>query len=75
MIEHDVHGLLVPPRDAVALAGATKELLGDPGRRARLGAQGRRRHRESYSAQNLVQRVEEIYESLWAERSRARDRR
>lgn len=68
LIEHDVHGLLVPPRDPVALADATRELLSDPGRRMRMGVEARRRHSEHYSGAALVACMEEIYESLWAER-------
>jgi glycosyltransferase involved in cell wall biosynthesis len=36
-------GILVPPRDPAALAEAVVELAGDPGRRSRMGASGRRR--------------------------------
>jgi len=38
-----VSGLLVPPNDPGALAGAISRLLDDPGLRARLGAAGRER--------------------------------
>lgn len=75
LIEHGVHGLLVPPRDPVALAAAARELLSDPERRTRMGEQARRRHRESYSASTLVERMEEIYEALWADRRRGLGRR
>lgn len=68
LVEHGVHGLLVEPRDPAALAAATLELLGDPERRRRMGEAGRRRHHESYSARNLVECMEEIYEELWAGR-------
>jgi starch synthase len=36
-------GLLVPPDDPAALAGALNALIGDPGRAAAMGAAGRKR--------------------------------
>jgi D-inositol-3-phosphate glycosyltransferase len=42
-------GLLVPPRNPAALAGALAELLGDPDRRRRFGAAARRRAVDRYS--------------------------
>lgn len=41
LIEDGVTGLLVPPGDATALAGALEALQADPGLRARLGGAGR----------------------------------
>lgn len=68
LIEHGVHGLLVPARDPAALAEATRELLADPERRREMGDRGRLRHRESYSVRALVECIEGIYESLWRRR-------
>ena len=48
-VEHDVTGLLVPPRDAGALRNAILRLLADPGLRARLGTAARERARERFS--------------------------
>ena len=42
-VEHDVTGLLVPERDAYALADAIHELAGDPALRLRLAVAARRR--------------------------------
>lgn len=42
LVEHERNGLLVPERDALALANALDQLLCDPGQRASLGAEARR---------------------------------
>jgi len=46
-----VSGLLCPPGDAAALAGAIKELLGDPERRLRMGQAGCRDVAERFTAE------------------------
>jgi glycosyltransferase involved in cell wall biosynthesis/O-antigen/teichoic acid export membrane protein len=43
LVETEVTGLLVPPRDTPALAAALERLLGDPALRRRLGDSGRDR--------------------------------
>jgi glycosyltransferase involved in cell wall biosynthesis len=48
-IEDGVTGLVVPPRDPLALRAALERLLTDPELRADLGANARRRAEESYS--------------------------
>lgn len=58
--------VLVPPADAGALAGALLELLGDPERRAMIGAAGRQRVLERYTwrstAEATVQQYRETIE-------------
>jgi glycosyltransferase involved in cell wall biosynthesis len=59
-VEDDVTGVLVPPGDIPALRAAIGALLGDPERRARLGAAGRARVPTfDAAAETMV----EIYES------------
>lgn len=65
LVEDGVHGLLVEPRDPAALAVAVAELLRDPERAERLGAQGRERQLREYSLDAMVRHVEELYEELW----------
>jgi glycosyltransferase involved in cell wall biosynthesis len=43
LVEDEIGGLLVPPRDARAIAGALARLAADPALRARLGRAARRR--------------------------------
>jgi glycosyltransferase involved in cell wall biosynthesis len=49
VIRSPAHGLLVPPGDAAALAGALARLVGDPALRARLGAEAQRLVAERFS--------------------------
>lgn len=51
---------LVPPKDPRAIAIAVNALLADPGRRTRLGAEGRARARE-FLWPGIVDRIEEAY--------------
>ncbi|CAN5182662.1 hypothetical protein BH20ACT13_BH20ACT13_08980 [soil metagenome] len=50
-VEHDVTGLLVPPRDPAALRAALQRLLGDAQLRARLGTAGREKARAEFSSE------------------------
>ena len=59
-IEHGVSGLLLDdPTDGAELATALASLLGDPGRRATMGAAARERVRELFLAdRHLIQYVQ-----------------
>jgi len=59
-------GLLVPARDARALARAAGELLDDPGKRAAYGAAGVQRARQRYSWQRVAAQTEAVYVRLAA---------
>ncbi|WP_373303591.1 DUF3492 domain-containing protein [Streptomyces cinnamoneus] len=54
-------GLIVPPRDPAALAAACRALLGDPGRRARLGAAARARALELFTVEQNVSAFGAVY--------------
>jgi glycosyltransferase involved in cell wall biosynthesis len=71
LIEDGVTGLLVPPRDARALAAALGRVLDDKAFAERLGSAGRRRIVEQYSLERLVERHEQLYETLLAGKRRA----
>ncbi len=62
-VEDGVSGLLVPPRDPAALAGAIERLAGDEALRTRLAAAGKAVFAERFSATAMVRRYEELYEA------------
>lgn len=66
LVDHGVSGLLVPPGDARALAGALLELAGDPPRRRALGEAARERARRELSMELFARRHEALYEALLA---------
>jgi glycosyltransferase involved in cell wall biosynthesis len=51
----DGGGVLIPPHDASAIAGALASLLGDPERRAEMGAAGRRTIEARYSLETMTE--------------------
>ena len=55
---------LVPPEDPSALAAAIRELLKDPGERARLGEAAARAAREAYSWDAVAERTLALYRQL-----------
>jgi starch synthase len=61
-------GLLVPPGDAAALAGAIGGLLADPERGAALGARARELAIERFGIDRCVAGYIEVYERIAAGR-------
>ncbi|MGE5273399.1 MAG: glycosyltransferase family 4 protein [Verrucomicrobiota bacterium] len=61
-------GLLVPPDDEEALAGAVLALLGDPTRAAAMGEAGLARAKSEFSVARMTDRTAAVYASLSAER-------
>ncbi|HEX6463187.1 MAG TPA: glycosyltransferase [Vicinamibacterales bacterium] len=59
-------GLLVPPRDHEALAGAIVSLLRDEALRRRMGLAGEARVREQFSADRMVRETLNVYERVAA---------
>jgi len=57
-------GLLVPPRDASALADALVALLGDPARRAAMGRAGRARAEAVFDIRHHVAAMEALFEQV-----------
>jgi rhamnosyl/mannosyltransferase len=63
VVQDGVTGLVVPPRDPAALAGALSRLVADPALRARMGDAGRARAVAEFPEARMVRRVEEVYRS------------
>ncbi|MBO4205811.1 glycosyltransferase family 4 protein [Micromonospora echinofusca] len=68
-VQHGETGLLVPPKDPVALADAVAELLHDPERRRAMGELGRIRCLERFDYQRTVADVEAVYRAALRARS------
>jgi glycosyltransferase involved in cell wall biosynthesis len=64
--QHEVNGLRVPPGDHAALAAALNRLLKDPAMRARLGAAGRRRLEDEFTATQMVEATLDVYADVLA---------
>lgn len=64
VVEDGVSGLLVPPEDPAALATALVTLLGDPPRRAAMGAAGRDRVARQFSQADMIQRTTAFLDAL-----------
>jgi glycosyltransferase involved in cell wall biosynthesis len=54
-------GLLVPPRNAQALAAAVLELAANGARRAQMGARGSRAVRERFSLEGMIEQTASVY--------------
>jgi glycosyltransferase involved in cell wall biosynthesis len=63
-VEPNVTGLLVPPRDAVALADAIQQLLEDPERRRRMGTAARSFAEREFGLERIVDEHLAIYRTL-----------
>ena len=66
IVEDGVSGLLVPERDAVALADSIQMLIQDEGRRRLFAANGIDRVRRLFTAEGSTAGVGRVYESMWA---------
>lgn len=65
-VADDETGVIVPPGDADAFAGAVTGLLADPAAMARMGAAGSERCRRLFSTEAMVGAYQEIYQRLVA---------
>jgi glycosyltransferase involved in cell wall biosynthesis len=64
IVEDGVNGLLVPPRDAPALARAIVRLLNDRTRRGQMGEAGFTRVNERFTVERMVAQTAAVYERL-----------
>lgn len=64
LVQDGVHGLLVPPGDAQALASAISTLLDDPAGASEMGRLARERQQAQFSVTHMIERLEELYTEL-----------
>jgi glycosyltransferase involved in cell wall biosynthesis len=64
VVEEGVTGLLIPPRDAAALAEKISLLLDDAALRQRLGAAARRKVEAQHSLDQMGERLLNLYTAL-----------
>jgi glycosyltransferase involved in cell wall biosynthesis len=64
LAEHERTALLVPPKDAAALAAAVERLAGNEGLRRELGEAARKHCVEGYSYERMLERMEAIYRNV-----------
>ncbi len=64
VIEHGVTGVLVPPGDSRALAGAVIRLISDREEAERLAAAGRRRVEEHFTVEQTCRELLAVYEEV-----------
>ena len=64
VVVHDDTGIIVPPRDAGAMAKAITRLLKDDALRRRMGVAGRTRARGHFSAERMVQETLRVYQRV-----------
>ena len=66
VVRHGETGLLVPARDAPALAAAVVELLSEEARRAAMGRAARADALARFRPEPVVERIEALYRRLLA---------
>lgn len=65
VVTHMVNGLLVAPRDAVALASAISVLINDPALRKKMGAENRNKAEREFSNEIIIRQTQSVYASLY----------
>jgi rhamnosyl/mannosyltransferase len=61
VVQHEVTGLVVSPRNPSALAAAIRRLAAEPETRRRMGAAGRERVQSNFTLPLMTERVERVY--------------
>jgi glycosyltransferase involved in cell wall biosynthesis len=64
VVQHGVNGILVPPRDAPALAEAIEQLLADHSTRIQMGRHGRRIASERFDRDRIVRQTVAIIDEV-----------
>ena len=66
IVDDGKNGLLVPPRDASALADAIEKLAKDEDLRRRMARRGTERVRRHFTVEASIEKMMNVYESMWA---------
>jgi glycosyltransferase involved in cell wall biosynthesis len=64
IIEDQVNGLLVPPKDAEAMAQALQQLIQDPEQARLMGQRAQQQAQERFSAKHHVAAVQQLYRRI-----------
>jgi len=68
IVRHGENGLLVPPRDVPALAGALERLAADPNLRRQMGERGRQIAAAEFGEDIVVEKTLHVYRELLGKR-------
>jgi glycosyltransferase involved in cell wall biosynthesis len=66
IVEDGKSGLLVPPRDAAALADAIEKLAKDEDLRRQMAERAMERVRRHYTVEASIEKMMNVYESMWS---------
>ena len=69
IVKHGVNGLLIPPRDATALAVAISYLLSHPEESYRMGLNGREMVEDGFTLEKTIEDTLSLYKSLLLQQS------
>ncbi len=61
IVDHDHSGLLVSPKDPLALAEAIDRILSDPGLASRMGREGRRKAEKEFDIRRNVSDLRHLF--------------
>jgi glycosyltransferase involved in cell wall biosynthesis len=64
IVQDQVTGLLVPPKEATAMAHAIRQLLQDREKATRMGQDARKNAKERFSVKQHIAAIQNIYESI-----------
>lgn len=64
IVQHGVNGLLVPPKDAQALAAAIRQLHNDPATCQQMGQAGRAKVLAEFDQRIVIERTQAVYQEL-----------
>jgi rhamnosyl/mannosyltransferase len=64
IVQNEVTGLVVPPRNPSSLAQAANRLLTDVHLRRKMGAAGRERVLREFTLERMVKKIQQIYEEI-----------